>query len=265
MSFIPIGWTLALLTGTALASDLPPEVEDRVEKTLHTSEALWESHLPKLREDMAAFPKEIIAHLVGRLEDPTPVYGRRDESQIYSVCGNALSLLESLTDLRLDAESRDWIGFSTHDHRGAQPSPATITGPWKAFLEIHRDRPVRDWLWGLEYEELSLLIDTLRMPAEDWTDERIDSIRRLDRRAFPYLLDRLLLDDVAHGDARYCDQANLLLARLTSREALDLAKHELLRYDKEDLMRKGRLAVILNRQSMQTAHRLWMTRILTER
>lgn len=241
---------------------LPPATVELLDRVLRTTQVDWADSLPAVREALARDPRGVIEHLVEQLGVDEFVAGKPFESQTYNVCGNALTLLERLTDERVCGLGRDWIGFSTHDHRSAEPSREKIQGPWQAWLHVRADLPVDEWFWGLSYAEFRRLARLMKQAEGEWPDDALDDARALGRRAYPYLLDKLLDDEYALPETRYCDQANALLRALTGADCGAIERTQLLRLAAGDPDREFRLAIARNEASMALVQRRWMSALL---
>jgi hypothetical protein len=245
---------------TSSEPERPPSVETLVDGLVRTSQDDWD--LAPIRAAAARDPEKVIRVLVARLDDGTLVSGSPLESQLDTVCGNALTLLERLTEERICGCGKDWIGFTTHDHRGQAPDPEKVSGPWIAWLEVRRDVPVDEWFWGLSFRELERFRPLLRTAPESWAEADVERVLELKRRAYPFLLDKLLDDEFAGKGRRICDQANALLRRLKGFDFGEIERHELLRLPPEHPDREHRIAVAKNRASMALTQRRWMAAVL---
>ena len=127
---------------------LPQETLRLLERLVHTTQVDWQASWSDVEAAFQRDPREVIEALMAWLDDDESVAGRPLESQVYNVCGNALTLLERLTDERICGLGKDWIGFSTHDHRSTRPSRENVLGPWQAWTEARDDVPVGEWFWG---------------------------------------------------------------------------------------------------------------------
>lgn len=269
---LPLLGAAAVLTSLALTArpqdtlDAPLHAEslELLDELLATSQQAWPERMPAARAAMERSPRGVIEHLVAKLAVDQPAAGWPLESQVYNVCGNALTLLEELTGERICGQGRDWIGFRTLDHRGAQPSREEIQGPWETWLAVRAELSVDEWFWGLSYPELGRLAPLLRKAQDEWTAEELEAVRELGARAYPYLLDKLLDDEFALSGLRHCDQANALLRELTGQNLGELERKELLKLSPDDPARKHRLAVSTNRASKSLMQRRWTSVLLVE-
>ncbi len=259
-----MGNHFALLT-FALLSTAMPHSSQRPENTwdslLHSSQASWtEEALAAARADLASNPEQVLSHLVDQLADGTGVDGSPLESTRYTVCGNALTLLEDLTHVRIDSLGRDWFGFRTHDHRACEPSAEEIEMPWRAWLAVRSDVPVKQWFWGLAYSELEPVAQLLTSDPKEWRPSAVAHAAALGPRLYPFLIEKLL-DDEFSANERVADRADQLLRRLTGKSAGTLLRHELLNYDPRDPLREQ--STHLNRASMQLVQQRWVSILAT--
>ena len=225
MATPPIGALLVTTTLVAATLTAPDGagIDARVERRVTSSQVEWPAGLDELRRDLERDPRAVIEALIAWLDVDRAIPGNAFESQIYQASGNALTLLERLTDYRICGVGRDWLGFSTHDHRGQRHDEARVRGPWKAWLDARKDVPPEQWFFGLSAAELFPLQRLLRLDPASWSDDALAPARTLGKRAWPYLLAMLVEDDYARPSRRLCDQANDLLAKLTGLPAPPIA------------------------------------------
>jgi len=243
---------------------LTQEQELSLNALLHMSQTKWKKNIGNVLEGMKINPRGTIIYLVGQLnKDEKIAVGPGLESQRYTLCGNSLTLLEQLTDIRIDGQGRDWMGFSTHDHRGAEPSIKEILGPWEAWLDLHKTRPCEEWFWGMSYKDYSALNKLIRTPESEWDILDLEGIEKLKNKPYPYLIEKLKDNEYACGKGeRFCDQANRLLESITGQKVGKIANFKLLTFKPEDPMRKDRLAIIKNNASMEFVQQQWLIKVL---
>jgi hypothetical protein len=267
---LPIAFVLAFASislppqdpPVALAPSAERDVEARVAALLRRSQAVWDAELEALRLVFQRDPGAVLGALVDALFDATVVAGEPVESCSYTVRGNALTVLEDLTDLRLDPEPREWIGFRVHDHRDRAPELQAVKPPWDEWLRSRGDLPEARWFHGLSAVELHALQRVLRTPHTSWSEELLAPARALGVRARPRLLHFLLDQEWACPGARMVDQANRLLARLCGGEPEPLECWELLALSPSDPLRKHGTALVRNRIGLQVVQERWMVRLL---
>lgn len=235
--------------------------ESRVSALVRRSQAVWDGELERVRLDFQADPARVLRALVDQLDDGAQVMGLPEESSFYSVCGNALTALEDLTDLRLDDVDRDWIGFRVHDHRSARPGEGAARACWQAWLRTREGLSVERWFHGLAARELFVLQRLLRTPNAKWTDAELAPARALGARANPFLLDALLDSEWACEGERVADQANRVLARVNGGEAESVERHALLSIDPKDPLRADGTALVRNRLALLALRERWSVRL----
>jgi len=229
---------------------------------IHRSPASWGEALEQVRSDFQSAPRPVIEALIAALDDRTAVPALPGESTMYTVSGNALSLLEDLTDLRLEPTDREWIGFRVHDHRGSAPDPDLVRPPWEAWLRSRDDLPEAAWFHGLSARELHSVQRVLRSPLEQWSESLLADVRALGPRTYPFLLNALLDSEWACAGERQADQANRLLARLHGSEIEPLERYDLLTLDPSDPLRAHGSALVRNRLALRRANERWSVRLL---
>lgn len=235
---------------------------DRVATLLHLSQAHWEEELERVRQDFQAHPAEVLTQLIAALADDTVVSGSREESTMYTVRGNALTVLEDYCDLRLDAMHREWIGFRVHDHRGLAPDLNAVKQPWDAWLRSREGLAPEHWFYGLSARELYPLQKLLRSESKEWSSESLAPAVALGARAYPFLLARLVDEEWAYKGERQADQANRLLARLHGGEPEPLERYDLLTLAPDDPLRSERIALVRNRLALDRVQERWYVRLL---
>lgn len=263
-SAAPLVLALAFVWGSPAQVVLTGLTEDEkkvVEGMITSTQAVWDQKMPKMVAVAEARPKETIAYLVSRLDDGTDVYGLPFESQIYSVCGNALTLLERLTLMHVCRQESRWRGFATHDHRGAKPSEAEISHPWRAWLHRRADLPTDRWFWGLSLRELKALRTPLRTARTKWNDALLADAKKLGRRAYPALLAMLLENNWGADERQLCEQANDLLAVLTGEDPVPMPMINPLKYRGGSPMR-GPQGTERNRAARRLAQQTWINRLI---
>lgn len=243
---------------------LSAETVALLDRMLGSTQLNWAESMPDAREATRRDPRGVVEYLVEKLAVDELVPGESSESQIYNVCGNGLTLLERLTDERICGLGRDWIGFSTHDHRSTRPSIEKVQGPWLAWLAVRAEQPVDEWFWGLSYAELLRLGLLMRTKQAEWRAADLEAVRALGARAYPYLLDKLQDDEVADGEQQYCQQANALLRRLTGIDLGEIEPTRLLGLAPEEPGRKHRLVILDNRAARSWMHRRWTSALLVQ-
>lgn len=246
----------------AAAPSAEREVAEQVRALLQRSQAAWDAELEALRLRFQREPRAVLGALVDALFDASLVAGEPIESCSYTVRGNALTVLEDLTDLRLEPAPREWIGFRVHDHRDRAPELQAVKPPWDEWLRSLRDLPEARWFHGLSAAELHAVQRVLRTPHASWSEELLAPARALGARARPRLLHFLLDQEWACAGARMADQANRLLARLCGGEPEPLECWELLALSPSDPLRKHGTALVRNRIGLQVVQERWMVRLL---
>jgi hypothetical protein len=258
-----------LLAGGVVVAEEPTPAPDTaamlqlVDRLTQTTPVRWtEADLEALRAGTRVDPRAVITRLVERLRVDEGVPAEPFESQIHSVCGNALTLLDRLTSENVGGTTKDWIGFSTRDHRGRPADDATVYGPWRAWLKVRENVPVDEWFWGISYAELAVVLPLLKKGEGEWGEGAVARVKDLGRRVYPYLLDKLV-DEGWSGDGyRVCDRANTLLRALTGKDLGEIVRHELLRLDPDSSERKLRYPVRENHASMALFQRRWTEALL---
>lgn len=238
-----------------------PRVDTLIE-LVHSSPATWGPRLDDARAEVERDPRGALEYLVSQLPLADPVEALPLESQTYTVCGNTLTLLERLTDERICGCGKDWIGFTSHDHRSAQPDPQTIQYPWEAWLHARRDTPVEQWFWGLSYGEFTVLSKLMRQPESNWSPDEIEKVEALGSRAFPYLLDKLVDQEFACSERLYCSQANAMLQQLTGVDLGPLPQTALLHLSASDPERAQRTVIHKNKSARDHMQRRWAVALL---
>lgn len=247
---------LAFFALQAPLSNRPQPAPAHWLELLHESQADWtETALDAARHDLAANTAKVLQELVGALGDGTSVDGNALESTRYTVCGNALTLLEDLTHVRIDRQGRDWIGFRTHDHRSCTPSQDEIEAPWRAWLAVRKDLPVNTWFWGLSITEITPVLGLLSTSPANWKQAALEQARTLGPRLYPLLIEKILDEECSDGE-RVADRADSLLRQLTGKDAGKLERYEMLGYAPDDPMRA--LSTHLNRASLQLVQQNWL-------
>lgn len=263
---VPLLLACLLAAGAAAEEPTPDPAHtlELVERLTHLTQVRWEeADLDALRAGTRADPRAVITRLAELLQVDEGVPALPMESGIYSVCGNALTLLDRLTSERVGGKTRNWTaGWATRDHRGVGPDAQTIYGPWRAWLEVRKDVPVEKWFWGMSYAELSVVMPLVRMGEGEWSADALARVRALGKRVYPYLLDKLVDEGYAGGDFRVCDRANTLLQRLTGQDLGPIVRHEFMRISPDSPMRKWGYAVSENHASMALLQRQWMAALL---
>lgn len=241
---------------------MPDVGNELLAELVRASPATWGPRLASAHDEVRRDPEAAIKYLVEQLTVDESVPGLPLESQIYSVCGNALTLLERLTDAHICGCGGDWIGFATHDHRSASPDAQTIQYPWEAWLHARSSTPVEQWFWGLSYPELRVLSDSMRRPESEWSPELIAEVQALGSRAYPYLLDKLLDQQVATHDLLFCAQAHRMLGRITGLDFGPLPQVALLHLEARDPEREQRTVIHKNKSARDLMHQRWSVALL---
>lgn len=260
-----IALLLALVPPSMPANTSDASPEERVKGLVQRSQAAWGDELERVRADFQAEPGRVVRALVVELGDGATVPGLAEESSFYSVCGNALTALEDLTDMRLDDVDRDWIGFRVHDHRSARVGETDARARWEAWLRTREGLPQERWFHGLSARELSVLQKLLRAPSAKWTEVELAPAQALGRRANAFLLHALVDPEWACEGERVADQANRLLARLNGGEPEPVERHALLSIDPADPLRRDGTALVRNRLALRALHERWSVRLLASR
>ncbi|MAG54998.1 MAG: hypothetical protein CMJ83_01775 [Planctomycetes bacterium] len=236
--------------------------KEAVEVLLQRSPQTWSKGMPAVREILRTRTAVALEYVVNRTQDGTAVPGLFGESQIHSVCGNALTLLERLTTVHVCGLKRKWIGFNTHDHRGQAPSEKDVRNPWKQWLAVREPIDANTWFWGLSYAELEPVVAALRMPSGRWDARVLAPVRLLGKRVYPYLIDKLGDDGWGAERQRLCDQANRLLGKLTGHDAQEIPALRLLALSADDPRRRGGLVEAQNQANMRHARETWLVKLL---
>jgi hypothetical protein len=263
-----LAFALALAPSLALPQEPvparrePATAAERLHALLRRSQNGWSDALELVRADFQREPRATIQALINALDDAADFPGDWAESTAYTVRGNALTILEDLTDLRLERLDREWIGFRVHDHRGPAPELDVVKPPWSAWLRSRAELPEAQWFHGLSARELHALQRVLRTPSAEWTDELLAPARALGARAYPRLLHFLVDEEWAVQGERMADQANRLLARLVGGAPEPLERYDLLGLDPADPLRKFGTALVRNRLAMQAAQERWSVRLV---
>ncbi|MBK7878651.1 MAG: hypothetical protein IPJ77_23585 [Planctomycetes bacterium] len=251
----------ALVLGSGHVSRFD-KAEQRVETLVHRSMASQDDEIELLRLEFQTDPARVVRALVAKLDDGSVTSGDPAESTTYTACGNALTLLEDFTDLRLDDVDREWIGFRVHDHRNAQPGAGGARVRWEAWLRTREGVPVERWFHGLSARELFALQVLVRKPAKEWKEPELAHALELGRRANAFLLAALLDSEWACAGERVADQANRLLARVNGGEPEPVERHALLEIDPADPLRAEGTALVRNRIALHALHERWSVRLL---
>lgn len=221
----------AVVTRFLGSAPLSLDQERSVERILLTTPILWRkmAEWRDLDRALGEAPKSVLRLLGDSLMDGTAVQGLGYESQIYTVSGNALTLLEEITDRSFDDD------FDIHDHRGWKPDK-TVRQKWISWLEDIRERPGEEIFEGLSYQEKERVRAILRTGPRLWSEEagretperkEREVLARTKGKIVPYLI--LMLRDTRYAlyskteQIRYCDAANRLLRLWTGESFGEIA------------------------------------------
>lgn len=117
-------------------------------------------------------PRATIEFLIEHMNDRVTLVADYQTSRGQQACG----LLHTILDRSLGGVSHYILGREEQNRKAVEA--------WQAWFAENRDKPIRDWFWGLEWREFQRVRGLLARHPNDWRADEIP-----DRRAVPYLIE----------------------------------------------------------------------------